>query len=186
MRQANKNIHNYINTLVECREKGNIYKPKGYYYASFDHLLAEAGKYYKPKEFTQEEKEYVNECIDMLGFVPAKKQCFYNAQMMMLSDIENKLEYCEGYAISIIPLLHAWVTINDKVIDLTWTHHNGKYVFGKFGQDRAYMGLNIPKSDIKRTLFKKEKAISFIDNWEDRFPLLKTKYATYEAKTNGM
>jgi hypothetical protein len=48
------------------------------------------------------------------------------------------------------------------------------------------MGLNIAKSDIKKTLFKKEKAISFIDNWEDRFPLLKTKYEVYETKTNGM
>ena len=175
-----------MDSLIECRKFNSIQKPKGYYYPSTDHLLADAGRFYKPSALTEDEKEYVMECIDMLGFTPAKKQCFYNAQMLMLSDLENRLEYCEGYGLTIIPLLHAWVTINNKVIDVTWTHHNGKYVLGKFGQDRGYMGLNIAKSDIKKTLFKKEKAISFIDNWEDRFPLLKTKYEAYETKTNGM
>lgn len=186
MRDANKKIQNYIKALVECRESANIYKPKGYYYASFDHLLSDVGKFYKPSALTPEEMQYIHDCIDMMGFTPAKKECFYNAQMMMLSDIDNKLEYCEGYGITIIPLLHAWVTINNKVVDLTWTHHNGKYVLGKFGQDRAYMGLNISKKEIQRTLFKKEKAISFIDNWEDRFPLLKTKFETYETSKDGV
>jgi len=161
---------------VEGREAANYRKPKGYYYGSIEHLLSDAGKFFNPAPLTAGEKGYVNQCIDLLRFVPQKKQCYYNSQMMLLVDADDRLEYCEGYAVSIMPLLHGWITINGKVVDLTWTCDEGKYILGKFGRDRAYMGLTISREDVIKMQVQKGAAQCHIDNWEDRFPLLKTKF----------
>lgn len=49
------------------------------------------------------------------------KECFFNAQALVMGDDRERLKYCEGFAIGhFMPCHHAWVTINDKVVDLTW------------------------------------------------------------------
>jgi len=51
----------------------------------------------------------------------AAKECFWNAQTLVLSDESESLVYCEGYALGhLFPVHHAWASINDKVVDLTW------------------------------------------------------------------
>lgn len=49
------------------------------------------------------------------------RECFWNAQLLAMSDPTEALRYCEGFAQGhLIPVHHAWVTINGKVVDLTW------------------------------------------------------------------
>lgn len=47
-----------------------------------------------------------------------KGECFRNA---LLYALQNELYYCEGYAISIVPMHHAWCLDADgNVVDTTW------------------------------------------------------------------
>lgn len=58
------------------------------------------------------------------------KQCFYNA--FVLARFSSGLHYCEGFATSIIPVLHAWcVTDEGVVVDPTW--HEREYTPVYFG-----------------------------------------------------
>ena len=61
-----------------------------------------------------------------------------------------------GYAASLIPVHHAWcVDAEDRVIDATWPEEGA-----------AYMGIVFDPWEL-------EGGKSVIDNWEDRWPLLR-------------
>ena len=179
MRKADKNILNYMKSMLEMRNNSNLRTRPGYYYSSIEDFLKKEGTFYKSQKLTKSELEYVSKAIRDLYFTPKVKQCFFNSQMLVLSDRENKLVYSEGLGFcGLIPMLHGWVTINGKVIDLTWkTNGNkGEYVIGKLPKDYAYCGVKIDKGKMGKKLYKAGKSISFIDNWEEGFPLLKNKF----------
>jgi hypothetical protein len=66
---------------------------------------------------SRSEREYVEGVIAALGGrrTIRKKRCWYNAQRMMVHDKEGRFWYWECAD----PIPHAWVTINDKVVDIT-------------------------------------------------------------------
>lgn len=90
---------------------------------------------------TPDEQAYVDNLIKKRGgekfFVI--KQCFMNAQKLILDDHANKLMYCEGYMSGLIPVLHAWVTINNKIVDPTVAAIRRKYP-----KDRTFEYFGIP------------------------------------------
>lgn len=180
MRKANKLILSYLESTIEVRKSAKMAQRPGYHYACMEELLLDAGQFYHSNALTKEEKNHVLECIEGLGFEPEQKQCYYNSQLLCLMDFTNQIKYCEGFAYSgLIPLLHAWISINDKVVDVTWRKDykkDGAFTLGEFNSETAYMGLNVPKRTIRETLFEKEQSISFIDNYEDGWPLLKNKF----------
>ena len=176
MRLADKQVKAYLKSMCGLRNRHKVNKPKEFHYSCSEELLLDAGKFYRSNELTKQEREYVQKTLDSLGFMPRSKECYYNAQLMILNDYEKRLSYCEGIAYcGLIPLNHAWLTINEKVIDLTWKD-GVAYVFGKFKADRSYMGITIEREEIKDKVFKKECSISFLDNWEERYPLLRKKF----------
>ena len=67
---------------------------------------------------TDREHEYIEILIAKIGGRRSirVKQCWRNAQRLILVDHENRLRYCEGE----VPVPHAWVTINGKVVDVTY------------------------------------------------------------------
>jgi hypothetical protein len=68
---------------------------------------------------TDGERRYMDQLIATYGGRRSfpMKQCYKNAQRLMIADSERRLRYCEGYLDGSVP--HAWVTINGKVVDLT-------------------------------------------------------------------
>src|SRR4051812_22995620 len=46
-----------------------------------------------------------------------KQECFMNAQRLVQNDRSKRLVYVEGLVLRIIPIHHAWVEINGKVVD---------------------------------------------------------------------
>jgi hypothetical protein len=76
------------------------------------------------------------------------KECYYNAQLMAL---DSDMKYYEGYAVSgqlPLPVNHAWLVSNGKVIDTTWHDLNKP----------DYFGIEIPKEFIQRHILDTEKA----------------------------
>jgi len=123
----------------------------------------------------------------------AIKECFYNCQRLAVS-AEGALRYWEGYAWggAVIPVHHAWVTINGKVIDLTWRQtvraagrvpgefaydvlgsFLDRFALGLMPEDAVFLGVEIDTSNATLRMCKYEAWVSYLDDWESNFPLLR-------------
>lgn len=93
--------------------------------------------------------------------------CFENAAK--LATQQSAYTYCEGYAMGIIPVLHAWcVDANGDVVDPTWN---------RGPRDRIgmhYFGIAFTTKYLIHHLCEYEK-YGLIDSWEHRWPLLRDK-----------
>ena len=70
------------------------------------------------KHLTHCERRYVEKLIASNGRRSFRaKNCYMNAQRLILYDTEKRLRYWEGALNGSIP--HAWVTIHGKVVDVT-------------------------------------------------------------------
>jgi hypothetical protein len=47
------------------------------------------------------------------------KKCYLNSQLLAIFDDTRQIRYHEGMVQSVIPIPHAWTSINGKVVDLT-------------------------------------------------------------------
>ena len=166
-----------LNAFISLIDRSKQRYPEGYYYKSMHHFIKENARLYKSQPFTQEEKYYVSEIVNKLGFKPKVKECYYNAQMLML-DSKKRISYVEGYAHSLISTMHGWNVINGKVIDLTWNDDKGKHVFGEFNEEKAYFGIQFSNEYVRENMIKTKMASSLIDDYKRRWPLLKKKFIT--------
>lgn len=97
------------------------------------------------------------------------KQCFKDAALLAMR--RPDLIYCEGYGLSIFPVLHAWcVDQSGKVVDPTWTG-NGIYA-------REYFGVAILTDYLTEALLQ-QKHYCLIDAWEQRWPMLTAPVASW-------
>lgn len=94
------------------------------------------------------------------------QHCFGNAQRLIAKDMGETLKYYEGFAV--IDLVndlthHAWVSINGKVVDLTW-----RTAFKKTspGARASYFGVDIPYLDVLRNIFRFHQHRPLMDNQE--------------------
>jgi hypothetical protein len=86
-----------------------------------------------------------------------KKECFKNAMELAM---ERGWTYCEGYASSAIPTMHAWCLDDEgNVIDPTWD------------EGRDYIGVEIPTDYALKTILRRG-AYGVIENMEEGYPLL--------------
>ena len=95
------------------------------------------------------------------------KGCFRNAAIAALRD--PSLTYVEGYAASIIPVLHAWCVDPDGgLLEVTW---------GKPGDE--YYGIPFQTRFLRRSLLE-AGYYGLIDQWKNNWPLLRGKYPKRE------
>ncbi len=66
---------------------------------------------------TDSERRYVETLITAIGGWRSIRTgaCFRNAQRLLFADSQRRLRYREGTH----PFAHAWVTINNKIVDVT-------------------------------------------------------------------
>lgn len=60
----------------------------------------------------------VKEVFHRQGWLPLVKQCFANCQRFVLH-AGLDVEYREGYVLTVIPMVHAWLIYKGEVLDLT-------------------------------------------------------------------
>jgi len=144
------------------------------------------GKAYAPADLTDSELEIVMSAALRSGKQYRMKECFYNSQMLVMSDHTDQIKYVEGYGLRIIPTLHAWCTINGKVVDLTWrtdaveVRRFDNRFWGRF--DGEYFGVEIDKAYIARIMVKDRVAKSLLDDVENGWPLLQPMERFHESK----
>lgn len=161
------------------RSMGDL--PDGYNYAGMeDYVLDRA---VKPISAPLTEREYkiLFAAVDNFGKRFQLKQCFYNAQMLLVCDHTGLIEYHEGFARGLtIPVHHGWASINGKVIDLTWhlkePRKKGRLrnrVLGEIPEGWEYVGVAFPRDRVIKRIYATEMAGSLIDDYENGWPCLR-------------
>jgi hypothetical protein len=85
------------------------------------------------------------------------KQCFYNAQTIALL---HGYDYYEGFAISLLPVEHAWVISRDgELLDLTWDK------VAENGEKFDYFGVHIPSNFVRIHMLKTNSCVGLLMQW---------------------
>lgn len=83
--------------------------------------VLERGRAYLPSPLNRKEKRLVAEAVRSMSFEVEPGSCFYNSQGLVAADPTSSLVYTEGWATAYgFPFEHGWVSLNGKVVDLTW------------------------------------------------------------------
>ena len=166
-RKLTETIEDYLKKCVELRNKIGR-NPKGYNYVSQEDYVLDKGRQYFERKLTKDEKKIIwklkrEACID-------EGRCFENCLRIAIEDKSGLVRYVEGFACAVIPVHHAWLVINDAVVDVTWDLKHMK----PLTPDREYYGVEFPdKKRLKLKLW--DSQLSFLDDWPNKWPLLKEK-----------
>jgi len=112
-----------------------------------EHLLLALGRTFEPAALMSAERLLLERYAAILGkpldgFEP--KQCFFNSQQLVTAGPDGPLRYSEGYCYSKggIPVHHAWLNLNGKVVDVTLRDRRTREpILGTFA-DRHYFGIS--------------------------------------------
>jgi len=153
----------------------------GWHCHSMERFVLELGRPYPSQPLTDEEAAVVEMAIESYRWGYGNfqhRECFANAQRLAA----GKLVYVEGYAwtLSLYPVLHGWVTINGKVIDVTLPAENEddlalpepRQVRGEF-ENRLYFGVPFLRSYVHQRAATTGGLGSLLDDWKNEYPLLK-------------
>jgi len=146
------------------------------YYKSLHEFVCKEGTELQSNELTKVELQIVKNALKKSNNTQAGL-CFYNAQCLVMGDLTDMIEYWEGYTMDKggFPILHGFNVINGKVIDFTHTINN-KHILGNFGTEKEYLGVKFDKSLPLERLLSGKNSTSFIDNLDDGYPVLKSKW----------
>lgn len=177
-------LREWMQASVEIRKS---MRPEGVKraYSCMEDFVLQRGKIYAPVPLTAGETKVVRAAAREWKNNFPIKQCFGNSQMLVLTDSTGLLKYVEGMALGVIPVLHGWVTINNKVVDLTLrTYEEDVYkrprtpfrdrVLGDFPPRRAYWGAEFTYKEVVSMTLAKDCYSSFLDDWQNDWPLLRT------------
>lgn len=152
---------------------------------SFERFVLDHGRAYESKKLTAQEKRLLEPAVTESRRIFKKfepRLCFSNSQRLWGNDDSKSLIYVEGFAWthSLRPVLHGWVTINGKVIDVTLPPTNRReaklpepvQVLGEF-EDRSYFGVPFLRSYVEKRLNITGGYGSLLDDEEHEYPLLR-------------
>jgi len=154
---------------------------EGYRFHSMERFVLELGRPYLSQPLTAEEAAAVEMAIESYRFGYGyfkHRECFANAQRLA----RTPLVYVEGYAwtLSLYLVLHGWVSINGKVIDVTLpvekeddlALREPRQVRGEF-EGRVYFGVPFLQDYVHQRAAATGGPGSLLDDWKHEFPLLK-------------
>jgi len=180
MGAADLNLRQYLIENTRLRVHLGLL-PKGYNYVGAEDYLLDRGSPFESESLTEAELKVVQEAVAVTGIKRFQiGQCFYNAQMLAAMDASKQLLYYEGYAQGTVPLpvLHGWVAINDKVVDLTWRtmqrRKTGVFkdrVLGSFPEGWAYYGAQFSSETVRTRILRMKATSSFLEDYSNDFAL---------------
>ena len=107
-----------------------------------------------------------------------QKDCFRNAQRTALMECDwAAFKYVEGYVSPNIPfpVLHAWLSLNGKVIDTTLRTNpedDRERVYGTIPENWEYFGVEMPVREIFHVYEHHRTHISLLDDFLCHWPLI--------------
>lgn len=144
--------------------------PQGFNYNSMHDFVLDRGRTYPSEALTPAEQNVLKAAVGRRKFL--KKECFYNAHMLVMQDMTDTLVYTEGWAFGgLVSVHHGWVTLNGKVVDLTWDKE-GQPIMGTLPEGWEYYGVEFDKRALLERMARTGRAMSVIDDYRERFPVL--------------
>lgn len=117
------------------------------------------GRWREVAPLTDEERELVGEFQRAVDCQPQK--CYYNALLTAATFGENNdVRYVEGYVMidpSTPPIEHAWVEVNEKVVELTFPEGP------QMDSTVAYLGVEFSVSDVREQILEEGIANPLIE-----------------------
>lgn len=160
--------------------------------------IYENGSVSESRSFSEQDMSLVRDISS--SFTALAKQCFYNAQFVSMvassKGLSDRVKYVEGYCIKSslpIPVHHAWVELDGKVVDLTLVttkyttqelerFYHGEIlpreddlsdrILGLIPEGWVYYGVRFDIDEIAQDFIARGESFSKIDDWENRWPLL--------------
>lgn len=177
----------YLEMTVRFRREHMQPAPEGFEYICFEEYVLRNGHVQESKEpLTRDEELVVEAAINRAGArghnVMEMRQCFSNAQLLVICDVSDELVYNEGYAVGrSICVHHGWVTINGKVVDTTWQVEKPasrsflpRHPVGELPAGYEYFGFPVENEDyIEHRIEHRELVGSLLDDWHGNYPLLR-------------
>lgn len=165
---------------TDFKRRLGVHLPAGFHYHGPEDYVLDHGGAFSSTPLTDEERQHVLTVADEVRGRFQLRECFYNAQRLALADTTRKLQYVEGMArgLSMFPVLHGWVTINNKVVDLTWRVHTSKRkerfrdrILGEIPEGWAYNGVKFDTDWIYARWAQYGMSYSFLDDMYHGFPI---------------
>lgn len=162
--------------------------PEDCNYWSMEDYVLDKGMEFVSQPMTDDQRKAVMKIAGRRHMSFPERQCFMNAQLFVI-EANNPLRfnYVEGYVGRIIPVLHAWIEVDEGVVfDPTLrfmkgaTIGDGPFADRAMGEwpegDREYYGVRFASlEEIRGHILKTNMHCSLIDDWKGGYPLLKEK-----------
>jgi len=180
MNASDTQLFRYLIETTQFKRKLGLHLPKGFYYYGPEDYVLDHGNPLASHPLTHEERDIVFSAVEASGSRFKIQECFHNAQKVALADSTGTLRYCEGLAMGLShwPVLHGWVAINGKVVDLTWRWHTplrkGRLrdrVFGDIPDGWAYHGVTFDTDSVMARWARYGVSFSFLDDFAHGFPI---------------
>ena len=154
---------------------------------SFERYVHDHGRPFVSAKLTEPERRIAKAAIDFYRvrrdrFRP--QECFGNSQEVLFDDDAEKLVYVEGFAWThaLFPVLHGWLAINYKVIDVTLppttrreaARKEPRQVFGEFSE-RSYFGVTFERVYVAERKLATGSFGSLLDDMDHGYPLLRKR-----------
>jgi hypothetical protein len=143
------------------------------YYNTFYDLIIREGVFYSKGNWNVEELDLINNVFSKIKKSIKPSCCFYNSQLAVVFDKSNLIKYHEGfyYMEDGFPALHGWNTLNGKLLDFTY-----EYKLKIDFPENSHIGIEVNKAWVLDCFKTKPQSTSYIDNWEEGYPALKSKH----------
>ena len=139
------------------------------------HYILERGQPFESEPLTCEELAWTDQ---LLWRAHRPRQCYRNAQVAALTvppPDGMTVHYVEGFIMPHglpLPIEHAWLSLNGRVVDTTVRPGRGKRVFGVIPDGWEYYGVPLDTEICQHVRDRHSQHISLIDDRECRWPLL--------------
>jgi len=169
----------YLRTTTAAIASFKIQRHPDYQYVSLeDYVLDRGTAFLSHTTLTPEEQAILDEAKASWWDGPQIQQCYYNGQMLVLTDPSRQLRYYEGYACGVagFPVIHGWVVLNGKVIDPTWNADGGHAfdpVWAEIPDGWEYMGVPFTEEEVRLRVITTGMAGTILDDWGNHYPVLK-------------
>jgi hypothetical protein len=185
---AEAGIAEYLTAMTMLRAQ--MRSPGGFCYTGTEDFVWRHGQFYASQPLTPAERDYLTAVIRAYGKRCPPKQCFYNSQLLLLSaewgpgrPPDLVLRYVEGYANSVMPIHHGWLSLNGKVVDPTLRMAEqsvrgplSRRTVGTFPEDRAYFGVPFTVEEVRASVLQRRAGASLLVDYERDFPFFRQPY----------
>src|SRR5579862_2556725 len=117
-----------------------------------------------PEELTVEQRKYVREALRWCGIRALPRACYRTAQRLALAASDcGRIKYHEGMMMigpRVVPVQHAWNTIDGKLFDLTREVMERR---AEIRREARYFGVEVPTAEVKRIVLKTDVHYSVLE-----------------------